>query len=445
MEISAPGLSYSEQLLKKQKYFEKTLSTDAMYCIYLRSLDISELFAMYAWLQLTPFDLTQLGLGLLYSIVPLELTPFSLDFTYELPTPSEALQGIWANFEPVSYEDLYKWTTSFDGYVTENFQAPYAEPILASRIESGVYDATYYGRCSYDPYPAREMIRTTFLRLRLLRTPDISWQKTTDEITEYLKAIDATDDHIFNRLMMVLIAQRESFLLGLSLLGRSRLTETVDGWGSAPIIGPDGEATDLYFTTLDQLQMGLVLGMAPLGYGFLLWKESVYYQSEGKADPPFLQAVVNKIRGIAQRVTSSTWSYTNYSTPYESGDWHRSERTAQYHGLLVIRETVEEWVAQRIPPQEANPVRIRQYQNAVLQAIGWRAKRHKWGFDGFSAMSEDQFKEWWKLHWKGQGLNQSTLENLYQGMSVWLKRVREEKVSLGERVKEMRRRLSLLT
>jgi hypothetical protein len=437
-------MSYSEQWLKKQKYFEKLLSTDALYSIYLRSLDMSELFAMYAWLQLTPFDLTQLGLGLLYSVLPVDLTPFSLDFTYELPSVSEALQGIWANFEPVSYGDLYRWTTSFDGHVGANFQEPYVEPILSTRIESGTYDQTYYGRSSYDPYPAREMVRTTFLRLRLLRTPDVSWRKDTDEVTQYLKAVGVTDEHIFNRLMMVLMAQREAFVLGLGLLGRSRLTETSEGWGTVPVVGPDGEPAELRFTTLDQLQMGLVLGMAPLGYGLLLPKQSVYYQEDGRADPPFLEAVVGKIRGIVQRASSSTWSYTNYSTPYETGDYHRSERTAQYHGLMAMREAVEGWVAQRVPASEANPVRVRQYQNAVLQAISWRAKRHRWGFDGWTAMTEEQFKDWWKLHWKGQGLNEATLDNLYTGMSVWLKRLREEKVSLGERTKEIRRRMSLL-
>jgi hypothetical protein len=438
-------MTYSEQWLKKQKYFEKLLSTDAMYCVFLRSLDVSELFSMYAWLQIMPFDLTQLGLGLLYDIPPFELVPFSLDFKFEIPSLPEVLQGIWANFEPVRYEELYKWSINVDDYVNVSFQTPYIEPITSTRIEAGVYDETYYGYSSFDPYPSREMVRTTWLRMRLLRTADISWEKVAEETAEQLKVTNATDDHVVGRVMMMLSAQRESFVLGLSLLGRSKLTETEDGWGVVPIVDAEGNTTKLRFTTLDHLQIGFVLGMVPLGYGYLLPRESVYQQPDGKGDPAFLEASAKKVRGITQRVTASTWAYTNYTTPYESGDYHKSERTTQYHALMSMREFVERWVEERIPRDEANPLRIRQYKNAVLQAISWRAKRHRWGYEGWKSMSEDEFKEWWKLHWKGQGLNESTLENLYQGMSVWLKRFRDEKVSLGERAKQIRRRMSLLT
>jgi hypothetical protein len=68
---------------------------------------------------------------------------------------------------------------------------------------------------------------------------------------------------------------------------------------------------------------------------------------------------------------------------------------------------------------------------------------NSWGFGAWKSMTEDEFKGWWKLRWKGEGLNESLLEILYQRMEVWLKRLREEKVSLGKKVKETRLRLAL--
>jgi hypothetical protein len=265
-----------------------------------------------------------------------------------------------------------------------------------------------------------------------------------DEIADYLAMLGVTDEHIYNRLMMIFSAQTYSFVLGLSLLGRSKLTETVEGWGTVPIITAKGEIYDLYFKTLDQLQMGLILGATPLGYGLLLPEQTIYKMPEEKKNPTVIKVMVQKIKGIISRLTLSTWAYTNYQKPEEMLDYHKSEKTAQYHIIQTQRTIIEEWVAKQIPPEEANPIKIRQYQNAVLQAVAWRAKRHKFGYNAWKYMTEDEFKGWWKQYWKGQSLNETTLENLYTRMEVWLKRLREEKVSLGEKVKQTRQRLAFL-
>jgi hypothetical protein len=437
-------MSYSEQWLKKQKFHEKTLSDDAIYNTYLRTLDVSPTFAQYAWLQLSAFDLTELGMGLLYSILPVDYQPLAIDFTYVTPTPSETLQGIWAKFEPVDFSKLYTWMTDFRFYVMENFKEEYQPEVLIGIMPKAIYGVTPYGRGVYDPVVAREFLRATFWKLRLIRTPDISWQKMMDEIADYLAMLGITDEHVYNRLMMIFSAQTCSFVLGLSLLGRSRLTETVESWGVVPIITAKGEIYDLYFKTLDQLQMGLILGVTPLGYGLLLPEQTIYKMPEEKKNPTVIKVMVQKIKGIISRLTLSTWAYANYHKPEEMTDYHKSMKTSQYDILQTQRTIIENWVARQIPPEEANPVRIRQYQNAVLQAVAWRAKRHKWGYGGWKAMDDATFKGWWLQYWKGQGLNEATLESLYTRMEVWLKRLQEEKVSLGEKVKTTRQRLALL-
>jgi hypothetical protein len=437
-------MSYSEQYLQKQKYHSKTLSEDAIYTIYLRTLDIQPIFAEYAWLLISAFDLTELGIGLLYHILPIEFQPYVIDFTYELPTPSEILQGIWIKFEEVDLAKLYEWLTDFQKYIIENIKEEYQSDLIKGILQKAIYGITPYDRGYYDPIIPREFIRSTFYKLRLIRTPDISWLKMMDQIAEYLEMTGVTDEHIFNRLMSILSAQTQAFVLGLSVLGRSKLTETDGEWGVVPVKTAKGEIYDLHFRTLDQLQMGFILGVTPLGYGILLPKECIYKLPEGKKNPPIIQVMLKKIKGIINRLPLTTFSYSNYNKPEEMLNYHKSEKTNQYDLLMTQRRIIEEWVKKQIPPEEANPVRIRQYQNAVLQAISWRAKRHKWGYDSWKYMTEEQFKEWWKLHWKGQNLNETVLDKLYSGMEVWLKRIREEKVSLGEKVKKTRIQLSQL-
>ena len=436
---------YSDDTLKKQKYFEKTLSANAVYNIYLRTLDASPIFAQYVWLQVSAFDLTELGMGLLYNILPVDFQPLAIDFTYETPTPNETLQGIWAKFKQVDFAKMYLWMADFRTYVLENFKEEFQPDLLIGVVPKAIYGITPYGRGVYDPVVAREFLRATFWKLRLIRTPDISWQKMMDDIAEYIQMIGVTDEHIFNRLMMIFSAQTYAFILGLSLIGRSRLTETVNGWGTVPIKTAKGEIYNLYFKTLDHLQMGFILGVTPLGYGLLLPKQSIYKLPEGKKNPPVIKLVTDKIKNMVNRLTLFTWSYTNYNKAEEMLDFHKSERTNQYHLLQTQRTIIEDWVAKQIPREEANPIRIRQYKNAVLQAIAWRAKRHRWGYNAWRVMDEQQYKEWWKQYWKGQGLNETTLESIYTRMEVWLKRIREEKVSLGEKVKKTRLRLALLS
>jgi hypothetical protein len=436
--------SATTRILKKKAYYQKTLTPNAVYSMYLRSLDITPIFSEWAWLQIPVFDLTELGMGLLYSILPMEFEPVTIDFTWEMPSLEEISQGIWANFEPVDFTAMYIWFTDFREYVIANFKEQFQTELLLGIMPKAIYGVTPYGRGVYDPIVAREFLRATFWKLRLLRSPDISWIKEMELIAEYIRMLGVTSEHIFNRLMMILSAQTNAFVLGLSVLGRSRLTETEDGWGIVPVLTYAGEFRYLYFKTLDHLQMGFVLGMTPLGYGLLLPEESIYKLPDGKKNPPVVQMVMKKVRGIVNRTTGFVWAYTNYCKPEEMTDYHRNQRVAQYDILQTQREFVENWTAQRIPKEEQNPIRVRQYQNAMLQLMSWRAKRHSWGFNAWKAMSDEEFKGWWIRHWSEQGLNTETLEKLYEEAVVWLKTLQREKLEVGKKLKEIRRRLAKL-
>jgi len=427
----------------KEKYHQKVLSDDAIYLAWIRNISIAPLFAEYLWLQLSVFDLSELGLGLLYDILPVDFEPYAVDYDYVLPTPDETLQGIWAKFEPVDFARLYMWMTDYREYIIENIKEELQPDIIIGRLEKAVYGQTRYAGGIYDPILIREFLRATFHRLRLMRTPDQMWKRMVEHIADYLAMIGVTDDNVFNRVMVLFSAQMQSFVLGLGILGRSRLSEMEGEYAKIPFMDARGNVHDVKFRTLDHLQMGFILGITPLGFGLLLPKNSIYKLPEGKKNPSIIKVMVDKIVGIKNRLSLSTFSYSNYNKPEEMVDRHRSDRANQYDLLQAQRRFIEGWVYARIPPEEANPVRIRQYQNAVLQCVSWKAKRHRWGFQSWKYMTEDQFRDWWIDYWVAQGLSIKTLESLYEGMKIWLKRLRESKLNLGERVKQVRKRLAL--
>ena len=779
----------------KEKYHQKVLSSNAIYINWIRMLDIQPLFARIVWLDLSIFDLSQLGLGLLYYLLPIDLKPFTIDFDFELPSIDETLQGIWMKFKPVNWEQKYDWLADFEKYIIKNFKKEYREDLIEYMNLKAIYGKTQYARSYYDPFIPREMMRSTMIRLRLMRTPDTSWLSTMQTIQEVLEITGITDDHVFNRVMMHYSAQSEAFVLGMAVLGKSKLCKMDGDFAVIPFMDSQKNMYDLKFRTLDHIQLGFILGVTPIGYGLLLPKESIYRLPEGKKNPPIIDVLIEKMRRLTNRLSLTTWAYcydektevltedgfkkfyeltyddkiatlnpktgemeyyypvaihkfkyqgkmihikgksidllvtpehqlycgvrrkfhqkrnwhfcfikaidlynsykcgkfrfkrgfkwngedidyfilpeyekrwsvhgakrvfkqeaktipldswlrffgwyisegdteergctriyntyddylaeinntiqnigftpnlsymenagvnrnipegvmkiysvqlanylkqfgkakekfvpkwikqlpssklkillepltkgdgyktnknwkyytsskrladdlqeialkagfgatitevfwkqkhwfmvsisrkridtmlckkpelvnyngyvydvtvpkhhiilvrrngkvcwssnSNYNRPREMGNYHESERTNQYDLLQAQRRQIEQWVYYSIPPEESNAVKIRQYQNAVLQAISWKAKRHKWGFKSWEYMTEEQFKEWWINHWETQGLKRETLNNLYGGMSKWLERLREEKVNLGSRIQRIRKRLAM--
>jgi hypothetical protein len=435
----------SEQILRKQMYFRKTLSDSAISVNITNTLSVAPLFASDVWLDVTSMDTAVVGLGLLNALPPVELEPLTVSFDYRLADPAEMEQGIWFVFEPVDFGRLYAFMTDLQEYVIANFKEQFQPEIILRLYPKALYGITPYGRGFYDPPVAREFLRSTFHRLRLLRRTDKSYLDTLQNVTEKAEIAGVARDVQYNRLFLVSSAQVHAFVLGLSVLGRSTLTKTEGEWGVVPTRTSDGKVYDVRFRTLDHLQLGFILGVTPLGYGFLLPKESVYRMPTPRENPPIVNVITEKARKVSRSIGFTAWAYANYNKPEEMTDYHRSERTSQYDLLMAQREFLEDWVEKRIPPDEANPVRVRQYKNAVLQLISWKAKAHAWGYDGFEAMDEAQFKAWWLDNWKSQGLRESTLLQLYEGIKPWLRTLRERKLDIGRKVRETRKRLAMFS
>jgi hypothetical protein len=430
--------SITYNVSKKRMYHAKTLSDNAIYNTFIRLLDVQPKFNEDVNIILPVIDFTEYGLGLLYAILPIEFQPITVDFKYEPPTTDDVMQGIWAKFKPVDFSTEYAWMTDFMKYVTENFKDEYQQTLLTGAPQKARYGRTPWGYGIYDPVAMREFLRATFMRLRLLRTADISWFNNVSDIVSFLKMHEVTDANVWNRLMMIFSAQINAFVLGLSVLGKSRFCKVENGWGVIPIIRHDGREGEVKFRTLDHLMFGFILGVTPLGYGLLMPKEGSLKLPEGKKNPPVFEAVKNKVKGVRDRHTLTTFAYSNYNRPEEMADYHKSDRTSQYDYLQQLRRKIEEWVNSQLIGVETAPMKIRQYKNAVLQAIFYRAKRHRWGFQGFQALTEEQWRDLWRNFWIRQGLDPAVLDKLYAGIEPFIDEVRRVRMDVGEEVKRKR-------
>ena len=437
-------MDYEELILQKQKYFNKLLSTEAISNNITISLNVAPLFASYIWLDVTGLDTTVIGLGLVNAINPIDLQPLTIAYEFKMPSIEEMLQGIWVTTNKIDFSLLYAFLIDLNQYVIANFKEVFQREVLFKLYPKAYYGVSYYGRSLYDPIVGREFTRSTFHRLRLLRKTDKSYIDTMTTVSKHVGIVDAAKINAFNRMMLITSAQTHAFVLGLGVLGKTKLPEMKDGWAVIPVKTFDNKVYNVKFRTLDHLQIGFILGVTPLGYGYLLPKEGIYKLPEGKKNPPIVDMVTWKARKVSRSIGVTPWAYANYNKIDEMTDWHSSERTAQYSQLMTDRRFIEDWVEKQIPSEEANPIKIRQYKNAILQLISWRAKRHVWGYEGWKAMTEEQFKTWWLDNWKQQGLNEATLIKLYEGLKPWLQTLRQRKLDLGEKVKKIRKKLALI-
>lgn len=427
----------------KHKYWAKTLSKNAVEITLRRLIDTYPLFGQIVWLNISAFDLSQLGIGLLNNIAPATMEPFNIDRKIELPLIQEILQGIWLKAEPIDMSQLYPWLTDLREFIKENIAEEYKTPMLIGIGVKGFYGITPYERSIYDPVIAREFLRATAFRLRLQKTSDKLYIFILDQLKDYLEMTGATTDIIYNRIMLLMTAQTSTFILGLSVLGTSWLTHAENKLTQVTFTDAKGNTVTAKIGTLDHLQFGFILGLSPLGYGLLLPKTTVYKMPEGTKNPPIVNVIANKIIGMRNRYLLTAFMFANYNKPDEALDYHTSERTMTYANWHIIRRQVEEWVLNKIKDQPTTPVQARQYINAILQLISWRAKRHKWGYKLFQTMTEEQFYYWWIQYWTSQGLNKATLEALYEGIRTWLPILRQMKLHLGEKVKQSRLRLAI--
>lgn len=463
--------------LQKQKYHAKVLSTSGININFLRLLDLLDLFAFYVWLYIPDFDFTDIALSLLLDIPPIEFQPISWNFTANLPDVSELLQGILVDIEFHDISEVYEWLKTVEAFIEANFEdeletintltgeiqviVDIHESMLENRLLKAIYDKTPYHQSYYDPVPTREFIKSTLHKLFVERK---TRKLIVEDIKGMAKAINISDTlsvFLYNKLSMILSARTSTFILGYSRLGEAYLAEKHylrHGFlGKVRFYDFNDNLVEANVRSLDHIQIGFILGLTPLGLGFLMPYDTLYVKPktrivnpvagsiETKGRPPIGHAVEYRARRIISQARWSAFSFANYNKPEEQLDFRRSERTDQWFNLQVMRYQIEQIVDPLIRQYESNPMKIRMYKSAALQLVSGKAKRHVWGYNAYEAMSEEEFYNWWIEHWKAQGLNPDLLNTIYTRVKPWLNQWRQIKYNLGKKLRERRYSLAQMT
>lgn len=417
---------------QKQTYHQKLLSSDGELATFMRTIQLYDYVLDISSLLIPQFYYSSMHTGLVYDFDLSFVEPLNLEFEWRTPIFNEWMNGVSVVLEKTTSP----YATAIEQFIQYNINLEVAEAVEKTRPNKGRYGQSKYGYSYYDPANVREFLRNA-ITLMFKKHMDPSARKT--EIEELAKKLSVNINiakSSYNRISMLMHAGNECFILGYGVLGKTKLCRKVvhsPPSGLVPYIDYDGKEATAVVTTLDQMQYGMILGATALGYGIVTPRTSIY-----KYGAPIIErGLREKIENFRKRLMLTAPAFSNYVKPEEASDPNKCERTEVWGELMGMRYMIEHDVEALLSRVASNtdPFVVRQYKNAVLQLLGHVAKRHKWGFNIYKTLDDEELRSWWIGYWTNQGLDQSVLNTLYDNAKVWLGELAYKKVKLGEKLR----------
>ncbi|RLJ03208.1 MAG: hypothetical protein DRP11_01445 [Candidatus Aenigmatarchaeota archaeon] len=445
-----------ESVREKRKYFSKVLSLNAMDTNYDRVRDTEDWFIEWSWRYGLPFIWLDIHSLFIFGLQPYELEPFNIDFRIELPSVEEWLQGIKLKFEKVDLGELWKQFNEeifqeivppqfdFDTFVSENILEEFQTDISNLLNRKLIVGKTKYGEGYVDPPVIREFLRASFYEI-FRRRPDYErLKKVFETISQKLDIHEGIVESVFNRIVMHDVMIKENFILGYNILGYSKLSPRGKHSSKFPTLTWRGEVFNVEYTKLEEPNAGFILGVTPLGFGVLIPRKSIWKPTKIGVTPKIVWFIDYKMRHLHYRYRATHLGFANYQKHEEMYKYYKSERADQYHSLRTFIYHIESLVENLLEGKGIDQFRLNMYKRAVLQLIGHKKKRHRWGYGAYESMTDEEFKEYWIDYWVKQGLDKNTLVNLYNSVSKWLPHLRYHMKELGESIRKKREQLAKL-
>jgi hypothetical protein len=429
---------------QKAKYHAKVLSVDGEWSLFMRDFQIYDFAIDISELLIPEFYFASLSNSLLFGFDLTDIEPFNLEFDWRFPTLEEWENGINVVIDRI----LSPAATDLETFIMNNIQPIDQQPIMSSALSKGIYGVSTYGNAYYDPAAVAEFLRNV-ITLMFKKHPDFPQRKV--KLMSLVNALNVNEDvarSVHDRMSMIMSAHTECFILDYGMLNITNLCQESpinEMLGVVPFIDLDGNYREAAVLTLDDMQAGCILDMTPLDYCYLMPDRSIYVNGApvlGLASDPsntetIWESVDDKINRFMGRYMLTSAAFSNYNRGDEAADHTRSERTNVWGELMAGRYNIERMVQNTLSQlaPDLDPMRARAYVTAVLQLIGYRGKRHEWGFGTFKAMSQDELKNWWTQYWSSQGLDANVLGQLFDRLAPYLDAYVKKKVEMGASVR----------
>jgi len=442
---------------EKQLYFNKVLSESAIFNNIQQVRSLFPHFQENTYAQTMYFIWMNISGMFIFSLDPRELEPLDPEYDISLPSQSEWEQGIKLKIEPVSLDDTWAkfWqevfgqlvppSADFWSFVQGFFNEQYWDDLLKRFYGKLIVGVTKYGEGYVDPQAVRDFLRATLYKMHNQR---IDFPRTRDlfaQVAEQFGIEEGVVEALYNRFALHFQSLFTTFFLGYNLLGISPLAKRGSDATVVPVVTWRGEEAEAHARLWQDVNVGFILGVTPLGYGLLLPPEDIYRYVTDKLLAPVVAFTDWKAKRQLQRFPATPAGFANYQRPDETLSPFNNERLEAWAESRSYADVVA-GVADSIAEQAgADPFRRNLYRRAAMMLLGYRKKRHQWGYDAWKNMSEDEFKDWWLEYWANQGLDKNILNQIYNNVSVCLTNLRQKSLQAGLKVKRRKYALAALS
>jgi len=401
-----------ELIRQKRKWFAKTQELSNLYLLYDRIFQTEEEFWKWTAFIEDLFLHYSIHEVLTWILDPFEIEPFNFEFELDLPSLDEFLQGILIKIRKITIDWDYDYF--IEQFIKEFYKKFFERKPGAWLGGKARYCISPYDRSFYDPTLFLNFVTSTlphYLATRRIR-------KTGEEITDTMVDLKVMHEYIadnfINRYELLHRGIVDTFILGYSILGVSRLSKKVVA-GKRIYVEMEGDWRKIgkekaYTHTLDPLIYGQMLGLTVLGISKL--NPPVENQDISAFKEDMLKYVWSRVEKTISRYYYTPQVLFNYTTLEERRDYWKSVKTELYAYKQTLRYIFYDIVDKVLDKYNISQYDRMKYKSAIIQLLFHRGKKWGWGLKLFTQEDFDQVVEVWKRYWERQGINTAILDEI---------------------------------
>ena len=431
--------AYRNQITQTQafKYYVKILTEDAISLNTLKTFNIADFQYSFSNIYTALFGTISLYLVLTLKLPPTLFDNLQLNYQIQLPNVDDINAGIYVVFNQLSFADIFPIQSTINGFLSGNIQ-----PNLTSGFAQGCYakfgyakfnDCTYYpptvtlpefgyavfGVSQYDPPFVTDFLINVTTRLYNIFHGDLAYLDTFLGMRKGVKINDGIAGTHFNRLSAIRASQKQTFMLGFSVLGYSFLSDT----GTISHVSYDGNIYSYPIKYYDDITYCFRLTQVALGYGYLCAETKDPHPTSAFVFPePFM------VKYIRQNIESQTLTqegtaiaFANYQPPEQLNRFFNNIRVNSWIDYNVIRYYVYMKTTQCLKGLVTSAIELSNYWDAALNLVDFKFDRHFWGISIMRNATDEQYYNFWIKKWEAEKLNKENLQILYQCLKPQLK------------------------
>jgi hypothetical protein len=409
-----------EVLERKEKYWAKALSTDAVWDVTSSAASVFDEVTFLADTTLSDSLFSSLVSDIVLGIPLSEIEPWNVDWRTQLPSPEEFARGVLLKVEPVALRDLAPELilaiTMPEASYREMFVPAVAASISKSMLEKGYYDRSRYGYAYYDPQAVRDFLRSAVYFMVKAPTDIATARERVRAAARALDLAEEVAEDVFNRLSIVGTVKERAATFDYAWFDYSYFsgsTERTVVFTDYNLARQEVEYVDLFDAVAG--------GWFDVSFFDLCFftEEPEVYEHPWRPDDFTIRLRDVIVSDFRSRLMSTGMLLANYMTPEERAAFRPSPRlevfasaTSQALQIDAVVDGVLSRAAPDLPPLVRNL-----YKSAAKQLLSLRYGDNRLGLAMYKSMTPEEFKNWWIGYWSGQGLDPAVLEEIWKAVA----------------------------